>query len=202
MGLNNTPIPIVDQLLYCIIYIYTYIYMDMCFWSTCCLRLSIYIYRDTYTVYRVGRSTVDRFWRPHRRCRWGGGGLWGGRLAITDGRGGLSDGFNRGLRGRQISQLPWRWLTAKAWLRALRGTATYDDLPGLQQQQKHGCQREKAAKQWHGPDASVKGRKEAMRAEWGQVFRIVAARSLFLPVNGSLPTSTKSFWDSMWSPWP
>jgi hypothetical protein len=43
--------------------------------------------------------------------------------------------------------------------------STYDDLPGLQQQQKHGCQREKAAKQWHRPDASVKGRKEAMRAE-------------------------------------
>ncbi len=49
-------------------------------------------------------------------------------------------------------------------------------------------------------DAKAKRRKEAMRAERRQVLQIQAADHWFPLLNGSLPTYTKSFWDSMWYP--
>jgi hypothetical protein len=46
----------------------------------------------------------------------------------------------------------------------------------------------------------VNGWKEAMKAEWGQVLQILTTETQFLLANRSMLTSTKSYWDSIWSP--
>jgi hypothetical protein len=136
------------------------------------------------------------------------------------------------------SHSPWRSFASSWSLRALHGTATKADLRGPQQQQKHGFQCEKVARQCE-PDAMAKGWKGSnvsrMRvglADLGHWSLVSAAKwvgayiyqkllrkhvvpwvqrkmslladlghwSLVSADKCSVPTSTKSFWESMWSP--
>ncbi len=112
----------------------------------------------------------------------------------------IGDGPSNGVNvGWTIPLLPGRSLAIKSSIRPLHRTEPYEDQRRPQRKQEPHFQDEKAPI-WHrGPDAMVKGQKEAILSEW--VADLAAGDRRFPPANELTQICTKSFWDSMWSPW-